>query len=353
MPEIYLPIVIKGDSPSTVPPYPTVDLPPKGIEHEGTVQGFQSFLTFATPILTKFSVKLEELYPTYPNEFILPDRVKNNIALLGDNAIYINIKLTPEWARELPDDPKSPPKREYWSVYADAAINLKSLYPQIKLISFLNEPNMPQEISNPDYFGCWMYEGEAFTPTGFYDAGVRYGEFMHLVGCRVKEYHPDLLIGAGELLSGVDPRPSVLFNFVEGMLTKSPVYDVNCFHPYFYYYHTLTPPEYKIKLSPEGVEQVFLTAFTIAKNLYDITKKLSIFSEVALLKKQSLADQPDFAYEGGHLVEFMDRIIRTNEYPVASYTWYALINPWEWCGMLNYPSKTPRPSYNEFIRSLI
>lgn len=325
-------------------------IPRRGVEMEGSIKGYESFIDIDIPIATKFSIPLKELCPVR-GSFVISDRVRTNIEYMSRDWLYVNIKLTPIWARQFPNDPKSPPAEQYWIEYSNAAIQLKKLYPKIAAIGFMNEPNMPYEASVPDYFGCWMLPNEAQNPNGFFNAGVRYGKFLKLVNTEVKKVFPDLIIISGELYCDYNIQPKVTFDFANGMMTEKPVYDYNGIHAYHWYYHILKN-SYTTEMTDEEKNDVFRTYFVLAKNLQDVTGKRSIFTETSLLRKQGLPDMEGFRNaQKDWMIYLKENISNVDKWdnPVVSFMWYALINPWEWCGMLNYPSKTPRPVYNEFI----
>jgi len=332
--------------------YSTRPIPRRGVEIEGSIKGLESFINIPIPISTKFSIPLKELYPTRGN-FTITDRIRTNIAAMSRDWLYVNIKLTPIWAREFPTDPKSPPAPEYWIDYANAAIELKKQFPQIASVGFMNEPNMPYEASNPDYFGCWMRPGEASTPEGIYNAGVRYSKFLKLVGTEVKKVFPDIIIIGGDLFCDVNPQAAILIEFIKGMVLENPPYDYNGIHAYYYYYRLFRGAPLIEMTDPIDRDNVFSTYFTIASNLKEITGKRSIFTETAVIRKQKLPDTPEFqTAQKDWMVYLKKHVAKKDEWnnPVVSFMWYCLINTWEWCGMLNYPSKSPRPVYDEFVK---
>jgi len=322
---IFLPLVIRSNAPLRHKP---------GVELSGYPVRDDLVTENVQRRHWKVDVRWDE-FELQPGVYALPAETAQVLDLIKGSEFYLNIKVVPQAYRLWPEWNGSPPAPEYWDDLGRAIVELIRIT-GADYVELLNEPNFRVTEVKPAvqwYFGAAMGPEE-----GFYEAGYVYGEMLLVVRKIVQEEVPggDVIAGGLFVDAGYELDNPRSTDYMKGMLAAHKTWRSNklqacaiSMHAYLYHYRVLNNTE----------------AFELPMKYAEYLKKLTgvpvLFSEAAIIKKESYPDTEEFRIRQAEWAAYLKQQVPTesagiNSGKIVGWSWYnwASVWPWEYCAMI-------------------
>lgn len=284
-----------------------------GCQVDGDVRGYEKWLV------------PDRTYQT-PYRWAAPDPwFENNLITLSPNPVIVGVKTCPEMYRLWQDRPGSPPKPEYYPIYArDTCYLVDKFNP--RAVEVMNEPNVTWNAGYDEklevqtylvqmWLGAWIGDGETS-----YDAGLRYGEFCRQVYKPIHDAGTIVLAGA---IADGDAE------FLRGMRDAKFLADVVSYHCYVY--------------PGESFDKVYAYA-AVLRQYTDLPFWVTETNVIA-----PSDDTADTAELRQMQAEYMRYLLKKQAGPYTDIdyiSWYGMFGDWRWCGL--FRNMIPQPAYEIF-----